>query len=133
MLVTALATSPIVFVSLLCLGAAACIAGTFILVQRMRLDRVLDRVQARLGLGWGTRSILSMLSLSLLAIGATWLLGAIDPATYLAPGPAALVYSVLLLAMPIYAVSMPYERSASGADAQLGEPAEASDDLRRAA
>lgn len=133
MLANALASSPIAFVSLLCLGAAACTAGTLVLVQRLRLDRVFHRVQSRFQLGWGTRSFLSLLSLSLLTIAVSWLLGAIDPAAYLAPGPAAFVYSAIVLAMPIFALAMPHEPAASTPDTQLGEHAASDDDVRRAA
>jgi hypothetical protein len=76
--------------------------------------------------------VLSLLSLSMLTIVATWLLGAVDPATYLAPGPAALVYSTLLLSMPVYAVAMPGGRRRAEAVDRAEEP-RARDEARRAA
>jgi hypothetical protein len=103
--------SSFAFVTVLCVGGAACVAGTLVVCRRARLDDLYDRIRSRLRVGWGLRSVLSLLSLSMLTIVTTWLLGAVDPATYLAPGPAAVVYSALLLSMPVYAVAMPGGRA----------------------
>lgn len=130
---TLLAASSFVVVGTLCVAAAACTCAALFVCQRFRLDTLYDRVQARLNLGWATRSFLSLLSFSLLAISTTWLLGAIDPAAYLSPGAATLVYSALLLAMPLFAVMMPAERSGEKLATQTGESGEEHAKERRAA
>jgi hypothetical protein len=124
--------SSFAFVTVLFVGAAACVAGTLVVCRRARLDVLYDRVRSRLHVGWGLRSVLSLLSLSMLTIVATWLLGAVDPATYLAPGPAALVYSALLLSMPVYAVAMPGGRQRAE-PVDRAEESRARDEARRAA
>lgn len=99
-------TSSFVFLGLVCLGAAACVATSLVLVRRLRLDRAYERAASALNVGWATRSTLTLVSLSMLCMGLTGLLGAIDPAAYLSPGQAVLVYSALLLAMPLHVVVM---------------------------
>ncbi len=124
--------SSFAFVTMLCVGAAACVAGTLWVCRHAPCRALYDRARSRLRIGWGLRSVLSLLSLSILTIVATWLLGAVDPATYLAPGPAALVYSTLLLSMPVYAVSMPRGRRRTEAIDRADE-SRAGHEARRAA
>lgn len=133
MMATSLAfSSSFSFVAILCGGSGVAVFGTLMLCQRARLDRVYDRAMASLNLGWAAKSVLSLCSLSLLTMVATWLLGAVDPAKYLSPGTAAFVYSALMLGMPVYAVVMPTSR-AKGQGTQVGEGSATDREARQAA
>lgn len=127
------AASPFLFVGTLCVGAATCTCVALVLTRRFRVDAVYTRAHACMSMSWVARSAVSLVSLTLLAIAATWLLGAIDPALYLSPTNATLVYSALLLAMPIHAMAMPTAQSADVAIPRLGESHDTLAESRRAA